>query len=84
VDSHVSSGVVVPPYYDSLIAKVITHGATRDEAVVRMRLALAEIRVEGIHTNVPLHRAVLEDEGFCAGGVDIHHLERWLAKRKQA
>ncbi|HEX7912111.1 MAG TPA: acetyl-CoA carboxylase biotin carboxylase subunit [Paraburkholderia sp.] len=83
VDSHMSSGSVVPPYYDSLIAKVITHGATRDEALARMRLALSEMRIEGIRTNVPLHQAMLEDEGFGAGGVDIHHLERWLANRKQ-
>ncbi|SDG17799.1 acetyl-CoA carboxylase biotin carboxylase subunit [Paraburkholderia phenazinium] len=83
VDSHVSSGSVVPPYYDSLIAKVITHGATRNEAIARMRLALSEMRVEGIRTNVQLHQAVLEDKGFCAGGVDIHHLERWLAKRNE-
>lgn len=84
VDSHVSSGSVVPPYYDSLIAKVITHGATRDEALTRMRVALSELRVEGIRTNVPLHRSVLDDDGFRAGGVDIHHLERWLAEREQA
>ncbi|WP_321893030.1 acetyl-CoA carboxylase biotin carboxylase subunit [Paraburkholderia tropica] len=84
VDSHMSGGTVVPPYYDSLIAKVITHGATRDEAMSRMRLALSEMRVEGIRTNVPLHQAMLDDEGFAAGGVDIHHLERWLARRKQA
>jgi acetyl-CoA carboxylase biotin carboxylase subunit len=83
VDSHMSGGAVVPPYYDSLIAKVITHGATREEALARMRLALSEMRVEGIRTNVPLHLAMLEDEGFGAGGADIHHLERWLAKRKQ-
>jgi acetyl-CoA carboxylase biotin carboxylase subunit len=83
VDSHMSSGAVVPQYYDSLIAKVITHGATRQEALVRMRIALSEMRIEGIRTNVPLHQARLEDEGFGEGGVDIHHLERWLAKRKQ-
>jgi acetyl-CoA carboxylase, biotin carboxylase subunit len=83
VDSHMSSGAVVPPYYDSLIAKVITHGATRQEALARMRIALSEMRIEGIRTNVPLHQAMLEDEGFSDGGVDIHHLERWLAKRKQ-
>ncbi|SOE99789.1 biotin carboxylase /acetyl-CoA carboxylase carboxyltransferase subunit alpha [Burkholderia sp. OK233] len=83
VDSHMSGGAVVPPYYDSLIAKVITHGATREEALARMRIALSEMRIEGIRTNVPLHQAMLEDEGFCDGGVDIHHLERWLAKRKQ-
>jgi acetyl-CoA carboxylase biotin carboxylase subunit len=83
VDSHMSSGAVVPPYYDSLIAKVISHGATREEALARMHIALSEMRIEGIRTNVPLHQAMLEDEGFGAGGVDIHHLERWLAKRKQ-
>ena len=83
VDSHMSGGAVVPPYYDSLIAKVITHGATRDEALARMRIALSEMRIEGIRTNVPLHQAMLEDAGFGEGGVDIHHLERWLAKRKQ-
>ncbi|MDR6449979.1 acetyl-CoA carboxylase biotin carboxylase subunit [Paraburkholderia sp. 22099] len=83
VDSHMSSGAVVPPYYDSLIAKVITHGATREEALVRMRIALSEMRIEGLRTNVPLHQAMLEDEAFREGGVDIHHLERWLAKRKQ-
>ncbi|KPD19867.1 acetyl-CoA carboxylase [Burkholderia sp. ST111] len=83
VDSHMSGGAVVPPYYDSLIAKVITHGTTREEALARMRIALSEMRIEGIRTNVPLHQAMLEDEGFAEGGVDIHHLERWLAKRKQ-
>ena len=83
VDSHMSSGAVVPPYYDSLIAKVITHGATRQEALARMRIALSEMRIEGLRTNVPLHQAMLEDEAFREGGVDIHHLERWLAKRKQ-
>jgi acetyl-CoA carboxylase biotin carboxylase subunit len=82
IDSHMSSGVVVPPYYDSLIGKLITYGASREEALVRMRLALSEMRIEGIRTNVQLHQAILEDEGFCAGGVDIHHLERWLANRK--
>jgi acetyl-CoA carboxylase biotin carboxylase subunit len=81
VDSHLSAGATVPPYYDSLIAKVITHGASRDEALARMRVALSEMRVEGIRTNVPLHREVLENEGFRMGGVDIHHLERWLAER---
>ncbi|RDV00370.1 acetyl-CoA carboxylase biotin carboxylase subunit [Trinickia dinghuensis] len=84
VDSHMSSGCVVPPYYDSLIAKIIAHGDTRDEALTRMRVALSELRVEGIRTNAPLHRAMLGDPGFQAGGVDIHHLERWLAKRNEA
>lgn len=81
VDSHVTTGYRVPPYYDSMVAKVITHGATRDEAMVRMRLALSELCVEGISTNIPLHREILDDPAFCAGGVDIHHLERWLQQR---
>ena len=81
VDSHMSAGLTVPPYYDSLIAKVVTHGASRAEALARMRIALSEMRIEGIRTNVPLHRAILDDHAFCEGGVDIHHLERWLARR---
>ena len=81
VDSHMSAGLTVPPYYDSLIAKVVTHGASRAEALARMRIALSEMRIEGIRTNVPLHRAILNDNDFCAGGVDIHRLERWLARR---
>ena len=84
VDSHVTTGYRVPPYYDSMVAKVITHGATRDEALARMRLALGEMCVEGITTNIPLHLAILDDPGFCAGGVDIHHLEHWLQHRSPA
>ncbi|MBB4225472.1 acetyl-CoA carboxylase biotin carboxylase subunit [Variovorax guangxiensis] len=84
VDSHAGAGYRVPPYYDSMIAKLIVHGASRADALERMRLALAETRVEGIATNVPLHRALLSDEGFAAGGVDIHHLERWLQQRSAA
>jgi acetyl-CoA carboxylase biotin carboxylase subunit len=78
VDSHASAGYRVPPYYDSMIAKLIVHGATRDDALERMRLALAEMRVDGIVTNLPLHRRIAQEPGFAAGGVDIHHLERWL------
>ncbi|MDP9900868.1 acetyl-CoA carboxylase biotin carboxylase subunit [Variovorax ginsengisoli] len=81
-DSHASAGYRVPPYYDSMIAKLIVHGATRADALDRMRLALAELQIEGIATNVPLHRAILQDTGFAAGGVDIHHLERWLRQRE--
>ncbi|VTU31819.1 acetyl-CoA carboxylase biotin carboxylase subunit [Variovorax sp. PBL-E5] len=79
VDSHANAGYRVPPYYDSMIAKLIVQGTTRADALDRMRLALSEMRVEGIATNVPLHRRILRDAGFDAGGVDIHHLERWLA-----
>jgi acetyl-CoA carboxylase biotin carboxylase subunit len=73
-----------PSYYDSMIAKLIVHGSTRTDALARMRLALAEMRIDGIATNVPLHRELLRDEGFAAGGVDIHHLERWLQQRSAA
>ncbi|MDP9964781.1 biotin carboxylase /acetyl-CoA carboxylase carboxyltransferase subunit alpha [Variovorax beijingensis] len=84
VDSHANAGYRVPPYYDSMIAKLIVHGSTRNDALDRMRLALAEMRIDGIATNVPLHRELLRDEGFAAGGVDIHHLERWLQQRSAA
>jgi len=84
VDSHVSHGVVVPPHYDSMIGKVICHGATRAEAIARMQVALSEMRVTGIKTNVPLHQALFADPGLISGGTDIHYLERWLVTRKQA
>ncbi|MEO8118040.1 MAG: acetyl-CoA carboxylase biotin carboxylase subunit [Rhodoferax sp.] len=82
VDSHACAGYRVPPYYDSMIAKLIVHGATREDALARMRLALAEMSIEGIATNLPLHRDILREPGFSQGGVDIHHLERWLQERK--
>lgn len=80
-DSHAGMGYRVPPYYDSMIGKLIVHGASREDALDRMRLALGELQVDGIATNVPLHRALLQDDGFATGGVDIHHLERWLQRR---
>ena len=82
VDSHLYSGYAVPPNYDSLIGKLITYGATRDEAMARMRNALDEIVVDGIKTNIPLHRDLVRDEGFCKGGVNIHYLEHKLAGEK--
>ena len=78
VDSHLYSGYKVPPNYDSLIGKLITYGATRDEAMMRMRNALDELVVDGIKTNTPLHRELVRDEGFCKGGVNIHYLEKKL------
>ncbi|MCU1718244.1 acetyl-CoA carboxylase biotin carboxylase subunit [Pseudomonas sp. 5P_3.1_Bac2] len=78
VDSHLYSGYTVPPHYDSLIGKLITFGGSREEAMGRMRNALDEIIVDGIKTNVPLHRNLVRDEGFCAGGVNIHYLEKKL------
>jgi len=78
VDSHLYTGYQVPPYYDSLIAKVIAHGEDRDTAIARMRNALNEIVVEGIKTNVPLHQEIFQHAAFRAGGTDIHYLERRL------
>jgi acetyl-CoA carboxylase, biotin carboxylase subunit len=78
IDSHVGAGAVVPPHYDSLVGKLIVHGATRAEALARLKIALDEARVEGIATNLPLHRRVVADPGFAAGGVDIHYLESVL------
>ncbi len=81
VDSHLYSGYSVPPHYDSLIGKLITFGKDRDEAMARMRNALDEIIVDGIKTNVPLHRDLVRDKGFCKGGVNIHYLEHKLGKK---
>ncbi|HKZ73648.1 MAG TPA: acetyl-CoA carboxylase biotin carboxylase subunit [Steroidobacteraceae bacterium] len=81
VDSHVYSGYNVPPYYDSLIGKVITHGDSRDTAIARMKNALAEMVVEGIKTNVALHQEIFNHTAFRSGGLDIHYLERRLGLR---
>jgi acetyl-CoA carboxylase, biotin carboxylase subunit len=78
VDSHLYSGYVVPPNYDSMIAKIITYGDTRDEALNRMRQALDELVVEGIRTNQDLQRQLVRDAGFRKGGVNIHYLEKKL------
>ena len=75
---HVFSGYAVPPYYDSLIAKVIAHGEHRRAAIARMTTALQEIVVDGISTNVPLHQEIFQHGAFKAGGTDIHYLERRL------
>jgi len=81
IDSHVFNGYFVPPNYDSMIAKVITYGDTRDQALARMRVALSEMVVEGIKTNIPLHRELLTDARFMEGGTSIHYLEHKLAER---
>lgn len=81
VDSHIYSGYSVPPFYDSLIGKLITWGESREVAFARMRNALDEIVIEGIKCNVPLHQnKIFRDPAFAKGGVDIHHLERKLGK----
>ncbi|MSR14903.1 MAG: acetyl-CoA carboxylase biotin carboxylase subunit [Gammaproteobacteria bacterium] len=79
IDSHLYDGYVVPPYYDSLVAKLITHAPDRTTALARMSHALTEMVVEGIETNISLHRELVHDAAFMAGGTDIHYLERRLA-----
>lgn len=84
VDSHVYAGYTVPSCYDAMIGKLIVYGDTREQALARMRVALAETVVAGIATNIPLHQQLLVDPAFCAGGTDIHYLEGWLASASAA
>ena len=84
IDSHASAGYRVSSYYDSLIGKLIVHGATRSEALARLRVALDEMRIEGIATNLPLHRRLVVDTDFVRGGVSIHYLETKLHRNGQA
>jgi len=81
IDSHVFNGYFVPPHYDSMIAKVITYGDTRAQAVARMTIALSEMVVDGIKTNIALHRELMVDARFVEGGTSIHYLEQKLAAR---
>ena len=82
VDSHTYAGYFVPPNYDSMIGKLICYGDTREQALARMRIALSEMVVEGIQTNIPLHRDLMMDEKFVIGGTSIHYLEKRLAARQ--
>jgi acetyl-CoA carboxylase biotin carboxylase subunit len=82
VDSHAYQNYLVPPNYDSMIGKVIAYGDTREQAMARMRVALSEMVVGGIKTNLALHQELLLDEKFILGGTSIHYLEERLAKRK--
>ncbi|WP_374340630.1 acetyl-CoA carboxylase biotin carboxylase subunit [Methyloversatilis sp.] len=84
VDSHVYQGYTVPPYYDSMIGKVITYGDTREQAILRMRIALSEMIVSGIKTNIPLHQELMHDTRFMDGGTSIHYLEQKLAAQEAA
>lgn len=79
VDSHAYAGYFVPPYYDSMIGKVISYGETREQAIRRMQIALSEMVVEGIQTNIALHRELMIDARFIEGGTNIHYLEHKLA-----
>ncbi len=81
VDSHAYSGYLVPPNYDSMIGKLIAYGATREQAIRRMRIALSELVIDGIQTNVPLHRELMLDSKFVEGGTSIHYLEQRLEEQ---
>jgi acetyl-CoA carboxylase biotin carboxylase subunit len=82
VDSHAYAGYFVPPNYDSMVGKVISYGMTREQAIRRMQIALSEMVVEGIQTNIPLHRELMVDGRFIEGGTNIHYLEQKLANKK--
>ena len=81
VDSHIYQGYTVPPHYDSMVAKVIAYGDTREQAIRRMRIALSEMSVEGIKTNIALHQELMQDARFVEGGTSIHYLEQKLAAK---
>jgi acetyl-CoA carboxylase biotin carboxylase subunit len=83
VDSHAYTNYFVPPNYDSMIGKIIVHGDTREQALARMRIALSETVVEGIQTNIPLHRELMADAKFIEGGTSIHYLEHWMSEHKR-
>jgi acetyl-CoA carboxylase biotin carboxylase subunit len=81
IDTHAYAGYRVPPFYDSLLGKLIVHGATREEAIARMRHSLASFVVEGVHTTIPFLLEVLDSAGFTSGDVDTKFLERWFSER---
>lgn len=83
VDSHIYQGYTVPPHYDSMVGKVIAYGDTREQAIRRMRIALSEMSVEGIKTNIPLHHELMQDANFIHGGTSIHYLEHKLAQKHE-
>ena len=78
VDSHLYSGYSIPPYYDSLVSKLIVHGNTRNECLMRLRRALEEYVIGGIKTTIPLHERIIIEQAFINGDYDIHWLERWM------
>jgi len=79
IDSGLYAGYMVPPYYDSMVAKLIVYAPNRSEAISRLRRALAEFAVSGIQTTIPLHQRIVEDPSFQAGDYTIHWLERFVA-----
>jgi acetyl-CoA carboxylase biotin carboxylase subunit len=83
IDSHIYQGYTVPSHYDSMIGKLIAYGDTREQAMARMRVALSELAISGIKTNLPLHQELFMDSTFARGGTSIHYLEERLAQRKK-
>ena len=83
MDTHIYDGYRIPPNYDSMIGKLIVHGRDRDTAIARMRIALGELVIDGVKTNIPLQQRILADGGFQQGGQNIHYLEKRLAERKE-
>lgn len=84
IDSHLYNGYTIPPFYDSLLAKVCVHARTRQEAIDKMQATLSELTIEGVKTNKALHQAMFADAEFCQGAVSIHYLENWLLAQKEA
>jgi len=84
IDSHIYQGYVVPPHYDSMVGKLISYGDTREQAMARMRVALSEMAITGIKTNIPLHQELFMDSAFQRGGTSIHYLEERLSQLKKA
>jgi len=80
VDTHIYSGYTVPPYYDSLLAKLVVHGRDRQEAIVRARRALSMFRIEGVKTSIGLHQRILEDRDFVAGNLSTAFMDRFLSR----
>jgi acetyl-CoA carboxylase biotin carboxylase subunit len=83
MDTHIYDGYRIPPNYDSMIGKLIVHGRDRDTAIARMRIALGELVIEGVKTNVPLQQRILADSGFQQGGQNIHYLEKRIAEQRE-
>jgi acetyl-CoA carboxylase biotin carboxylase subunit len=84
IDSALFDGYVIPPYYDSLIGKLIVHGRDRDEALARLGRALGELIVDGVDTTIPLFRALLQEPAVRTGAYTIHWLEQWLERQAAA
>jgi acetyl-CoA carboxylase biotin carboxylase subunit len=83
IDTHIYDGYRIPPNYDSMIGKLIVHGRDRDTAIARMRIALGEMVIDGVKTNIPLQQRIMNDGGFQQGGQNIHYLEKRIAERKE-